>query len=148
MGFPKLIYVGCHFCEVKNTSCFHVYRVFRVLSFYLFRICCSVFYHSGLSVPCSPFQICCFMFCIQPFRHSVFYHNPYQIGLYNVAKTISYNGNRIRHITLYVICFHQFSTNRPVLHDVLFQKQLCCFVKQTQAKHFLNVRSGAKIIPP
>ena len=31
----------------------------------------------------------------------------YRIGFYDVAKTIRYNGNRIRHTTLYnILCFH------------------------------------------
>ena len=65
----------------------------------------------------------------------------YLIGLYNVSKTIQYNGNRIRHITLYnITCFHYFSINRLVLYDFLCAKQLCCFIKQTRGE---SVRSDS-----
>ena len=45
----------------------------------------------------------------------------YRIGFYNVVKTMRYNGNRIRHTTLYSAkCFHQFSINVLAVYDFLF----------------------------
>ena len=36
-----------------------MFMVYRVLLFYLFRICCSIFYHSGWSIPFSGFVVLC-----------------------------------------------------------------------------------------
>ena len=115
-----------------------MFMVFRVLPFYLFRICCSVFYHFRLSFPCSIFRICCSVFSLQPFRCSVFYYNPQSNGqLFLQDSDPSHTANRKANNAIYKLGAKKFSI--PALKMCFTMKNILLVLKKLYYQYQLNI---------